>query len=709
MISALQNSKTNIVEDICLVCGGVPNLGINDTSAIQKVQDSFSSQYMKSGVDDVYNTGSHDNTLATCDRSVDIIVDSPEKVMILSQSTEPSSINTKYLSPCSSKPYDHVLSAKDLSGLSFNKFYDNVLLQVGIPESYEFTKKQEFFQFDNLKQEIIDGKLPIYVKVSNVPKMPKCVKTFYSMCVPNGTCAYQVVPVLEKLLSIDVENWKNRAVIGNELSAEHWLNSIDRNCNDSNISSSLQNKLHLVHKFLKDNNCNLGIGFREQELWGDMWDVVEMIPTHVTTSLWVCESGHNIFDKWFMLLWVPGTSMGAENPIPEMIYPNMLKALTNRAVIVVDEVPKGCTSHYYPMYIPNIVSHLPDIVHEFCQYASQKAYFNKFISAKSLATPFIVQYGDVKIWISSITDGYHDLHFPNLVGDELRRSFVSSLKSHKVQYGLAINLVKEKIKSGVFRSDGSCGFQCAHYITSNLVYFNENGIEDAPYLDKVDANADYCNTLLKWVQSAKVTPEMRIKLERCLDFTVSKMKPTHESSKLHAGSKRKYSGRLSYLDRKFWLSYQDIRSITSSEKTKVGFWIHNSKTRRKSKQSNQWIIENWINYSGTTMNDNPITYLGNFSELSSVFLECKLNILLKDYHYCPFLMPENCKYFFDNILNYMAIGLLNRNYNEYKHTLVSTDGREITRDLNEERENEGEDVIKNYKTYIVGEDIPILY
>jgi len=29
--------------------------------------------------------------------------------------------------------------------------------------------------------------------------------------------------------------------------------------------------------------------------------------------------------------------------------------------------------------------------------------------------------------------------------------------------------------------------------------------------------------------------------------------------------------------------------------------------------------------------------------------------------------------------------------------------------LNEERENEGEDVIKNYKTYIVGEDIPILY
>ena len=109
------------------------------------------------------------------------------------------------------------------------------------------------------------------------------------------------------------------------------------------------------------------------------------------------------------------------------------------------------------------------------------------------------------------------------------------------------------------------------------------------------------------------------------------------------------------------------------------------------------------------MNDNPITYLGNFSELSSVFSECKLNILLKDYHYCPFLMPENCKYFFDNILNYMAIGLLNRNYNEYKHTLVSTDGRETTRDLNEERENEGEDVIKNYKTYIVGEDIPILY
>ena len=45
----------------------------------------------------------------------------------------------------------------------------------------------------------------------------------------------------------------------------------------------------------------------------------------------------------------------------------------------------------------------------------------------------------------------------------------------------------------------------------------------------------------------------------------------------------------------------------------------------------------------------------------------------------------------------MAIGLLNRNYNEYKHTLVSTDGRETTRDLNEERENEGEDVIKTTK------------
>jgi len=86
------------------------------------------------------------------------------------------------------------------------------------------------------------------------------------MCVPNGTCAYQVVPVLEKLLSTDVVNWKNRAVIGNKLSAENWLNSIERNYNDSKISSSLQNKLHRVHKFQKDNNCNLGIGSREQEL-----------------------------------------------------------------------------------------------------------------------------------------------------------------------------------------------------------------------------------------------------------------------------------------------------------------------------------------------------------------------------------------------------------------------------------------------------------
>ena len=59
MISALQNSKTNIVEDTCLVCGGVPNLGINDTSAIQEVQDSFTSQYMKSGVDEVFNKELH--------------------------------------------------------------------------------------------------------------------------------------------------------------------------------------------------------------------------------------------------------------------------------------------------------------------------------------------------------------------------------------------------------------------------------------------------------------------------------------------------------------------------------------------------------------------------------------------------------------------------------------------------------------------------
>jgi len=46
------------------------------------------------------------------------------------------------------------------------------------------------------------------------------------------------------------------------------------------------------------------------------------------------------------------------------------------------------------MCIPEIVPHLPHIVYAYCQDALKKEYLNKVISAKYLATPFIVQYGD---------------------------------------------------------------------------------------------------------------------------------------------------------------------------------------------------------------------------------------------------------------------------------------------------------------------------